>query len=327
MMDYKQAGVDIKQADAFVETIKKKVQSTYDQRVFEGIGGFAGLYRMGQERLLAVGVDGVGTKIILACEHQIHSGIGIDLVAMCVNDIVCTGAQPLFFMDYLATGRLEPSLSETVLDSILEGCRQSDCVLLGGETAEMPGMYPNGEYDLAGFAVGEVSPDKLLNGERITSGMSLVGLSSSGVHSNGYSLVRKILKSRERELAKELLTPTRIYWPVVKELLKKEWITGAAHITGGGFLNVARMNSQIDYHIHHVPSRDELPDSFQTVIARTKLTERELYKTFNMGVGMVLVTPCPDKVETYLKEQGESFWRMGETTIGSGRVFLKKERL
>ena len=326
-IDYKQAGVDIERADAFVETIKKKVQSTYDDRVMEGVGGFAGLYRVGKERLLAVGADGVGTKIMLACRYRSHAGIGIDLVAMCVNDIVCTGAHPLFFMDYLAMGKLEVSVGEALLDSILEGCRQSECALLGGETAEMPGMYQAGEYDLAGFAVGEVSPVRLLGGEKVVPGMTLIGLSSAGIHSNGYSLVRKVLKPEETTLAKELLTPTRIYWPVIKELLKKEWIAGMAHITGGGFLNIARMNSNLDYHLHQVPEWKELPDSFQTIIARTELPEGELYKTFNMGVGMLLATRHPKEVEAYLKECGESFWRMGETAVGRGRVFLKEAAL
>ena len=322
-MDYKQAGVDIERADAFVETIKKKVQSTYNHRVLEGVGGFAGLYRVGEERLLAVGADGVGTKILLACEHKIHTGIGIDLVAMCVNDIVCTGARPLFFMDYLAMGQLNPSVGEALLDSIVEGCRQSECALLGGETAEMPGMYPSGEYDLAGFAVGEISSDKLLGGKRMVPGMSLIGLMSSGFHSNGYSLVRKVLDQGDGELIKELLTPTRIYWPRLKELLKREWLAGIAHITGGGFLNIARMNPELDYHLDHLPDYGELPGFFQTIVERTGLSERKLYKTFNMGVGMVLATEYPEKVEGHLEECGESFWRMGETVAGSGRVFVK----
>ena len=326
-MDYKQAGVDIERSDAFVEIIKKKVQSTYNNRVFEGVGGFAGLYRMGEERLLAVGADGVGTKVLLACEQNIHEGIGIDLVAMCVNDIICTGARPLFFMDYLATGKLEPSIGEIVLDSIVEGCRQSECALLGGETAEMPEMYQAGEYDLAGFAVGEISSEQLLSSDKIESGMTLVGLPSSGIHSNGYSLVRKMLKAGETELIKELLTPTRIYWPIFKKLLKKGWIAGVAHITGGGFLNIARMNPQLDYHIHCVPEVKTLSDSFQTIIDRTGLSQGELYKTFNMGVGMVLATKHPDEIEAYLAQRGESFWRMGQIAKGSGRVLLEGQVL
>ena len=326
-MDYKRAGVDTERAEAFVETIKKKVQSTYDDRVVEGVGGFAGLYRAGKDRLLAVGADGVGTKIMLACEQKNHSGIGIDLVAMCVNDIVCTGARPLFFMDYLATGALELSVGETLLDSIVDGCRQSECALLGGETAEMPGMYRTGEYDLAGFAVGEVSPERLLGGEKVVEGMTLVGLVSSGIHSNGYSLVRKMLTPGDADLAQELLTPTRIYWPVLKELLEKKWLGGVAHITGGGFLNIPRMNPSLDYHIHSIPGRDDLPASFRVVVERTGLPRRELYRTFNMGVGMVLATHCPEDLEGYLVGREESFWRMGETRKGCGRVLLKGEAL
>ena len=324
-MDYKQSGVDMGRAESFVETIKKKVQSTYGDGVFAGVGGFAGLYKMGGKRLLAVGADGVGTKILLAGYEESHAGIGIDLVAMCVNDVICTGARPLFFVDYLAMGKLDLSVGETLVDSMVEGCRQSECALLGGETAEMPGLYRPGEYDLAGFAVGEVSTDRLLGGERVLPGMALIGLPSGGIHSNGYSLVRKLLGEGESELAKELLAPTRIYWPIFKHLLEKGRMAGAAHITGGGFLNIPRMNPSLDYHIHTVPKWEDLPSSFRTILSRSGLPERELYKTFNMGVGMVLATEHPGEVEAHLLERGEAFLRMGETAVGSGRVLLGEE--
>ena len=321
-MDYKQAGVDIERGEAFVERIKAKVRSTYDKRVLAGVGGFAGLYKIGKDRLLAVGADGVGTKIMLAQQEGCHSGIGIDLVAMCVNDIVCTGARPLFFMDYWAVGKLEGNLGEILIDSIVEGCRQSECALLGGETAEMPGLYQPGEYDLAGFAVGEVEMERLIGGDKVKSGMTLIGLPSSGIHSNGYSLVRQFLKPGERELARELLTPTRIYWPLLAPILEKGWLAGAAHITGGGFFNISRMNPQLDYHIQQTPQREELPPSFQTILNRTGLSRKELFKTFNMGVGMVLAATDPEPVTAHLREQGESFWILGKTTPGHGQVLL-----
>ena len=317
----------MERADAFVETIKQKVRSTYTDRVWAGVGGFAGLYKMGNERLLAVGADGVGTKVLLAQQEQCHAGIGIDLVAMCINDIVCTGANPLFFMDYLATGKLDVAVGEVLVDSIVEGCRQSECALLGGETAEMPGLYQPGEYDLAGFGVGEVAVDRLLGGERVVAGMALIGLPSSGIHSNGYSLVRKLLRPDDSDWARELLEPTRIYWPALKELLEKGWIAGAAHITGGGFLNIPRMNPALDYTVHTTRPWEDLPPSFQTVIERCALSDRELYKTFNMGTGMVLATGCPEKVEAHLAEKGEPFLRMGETTAGAGRLVLKGKAL
>jgi len=252
---YKDAGVDIEKGDALVEKIKLKVKSTYGDRVRSGVGGFACLYEVG-DRLLAAGTDGVGTKLALAKKLDKHDTIGIDLVAMCVNDILCTGAQPLFFMDYLATGKLDVDTANHVLDGIVEGCLQSECALIGGETAEMPGMYGNGEYDLAGFAVGEVKPADVLDGSRVNEGDVLIGLPSSGFHSNGYSLVRKLIKDDETALMQAALTPTKIYWKAIKGLLEKQLLNGVSHVTGGGLLNIPRINEGFAYQIVPIKTKN-----------------------------------------------------------------------
>jgi len=311
-ISYKDAGVDIDKGDQFVEKIKKKVLSTYNARVVEGIGGFACLYEMTGDRLLAAGTDGVGTKLKVAQNLNIHGTIGIDLVAMCVNDIICTGAKPLFFMDYLATGKLELEVSEAIIEGVVEGCLQSGAALIGGETAEMPGMYQNGEYDLAGFAVGEVDRSKLLDGSKIKEGDSLIALASSGFHSNGYSLIRKLIREEERDLLKEVLTPTKIYVKEIQALLEKDLITGAAHITGGGLYNIPRMNKNYSYEITNLPSLDEVPAVISEIANRSGLEKEELYKTFNMGMGMVVSTNCSGEVKALLKDMDVKFWEVGK---------------
>ena len=258
-MDYRQAGVDIERGEKLVEMIAQKTSKEYTNRVCAGVGDMGGLYKLDDGRLLASSTDGVGTKVCLAQELDIHNTVGIDLVAMNVNDLLCLGARPLFFMDYLAMGKLDLKITSAIIDGILEGCRQSECPLIGGESAEMPDIYPTGVYDLAGFALGEVFPDKVLGGDKVTGEQSIIGIASSGMHSNGYSLIRKLIRKDETKLAKELLTPTRIYWPLAKKLLAKELVSAMVHITGGGMLNIARANKNIDFIIEQTPPLKELP--------------------------------------------------------------------
>ncbi len=324
---YRDAGVDIEEADALVEKIKDKVKSTCGDRVVSGVGGFACLYDIGHDKLLAAGTDGVGTKLKIAQMLGRHDSIGIDLVAMCVNDILCTGARPLFFMDYFATGKLDSGVAASVIDGVVEGCTQSGAALIGGETAEMPGMYADGEYDLAGFAVGEVMRDDVIDGARIAEGDTLIGLLSSGCHSNGYSLVRKLIGGDDTALLERCLEPTRIYWNAVDAVLSHDrgLVSGMAHVTGGGLLNVARMNGGFDYVIDAVPEGDMLPEIFGVLRERSKLDAGELYRTFNMGIGFVIATPAPGEVETLLDAAGYGHMRAGSVQNGSGEVVLKLE--
>lgn len=287
---YKDAGVDVEKGDLFVEKIKGMIGSTYNERVVSGAGGFAALYDMG-DRYLASGTDGVGTKLKVAQKLNKHDTIGIDLVAMCVNDILCTGARPLFFLDYLASGKLDVEVSVEIIKGITEGCKQAGCALIGGETAEMPGMYKDGEYDLAGFAVGEVDKNKLIDGSNVEAGDKIFGLPSNGFHSNGYSLVRKLIKENEKELLEEVLAPTKIYVKEVLNLLKNvEGIKGLAHITGGGFDNIKRINSDFEYDITNDEFINNMPGCMKTICDRSGLSKEELLKTFNMGIGFVIVS-------------------------------------
>ena len=329
VVSYKDAGVDIEKADSLVEKIKTHVKSTYGEDVVSGVGGFACLYKIADDKLLAAGTDGVGTKLKIAQMLGIHDTIGIDLVAMCVNDILCTGARPLFFMDYLATGKLDVETSEDIIRGIVQGCRVSDSALIGGETAEMPGMYQDGEYDLAGFAVGEVMTDNIMTGDSIKSGDTIIGLASSGFHSNGYSLIRKLVDPDDREALMHCLTPTRIYWPIVKTLMEKDHklIKAMAHITGGGLLNIARVNNEFDYRITNMPDIQDQPEAFQTVLKNTQITKDELYRTFNMGVGFTLITDQPEKVTALLSAAGEKFWTIGQVEAGHGDVYLNDMKL
>jgi len=317
---YRDAGVDVERGDAFVERIKEKVKSTYGARVVSGIGGFAALYDMG-DKLLAAGTDGVGTKVKLAQMLGKHDTIGIDLVAMCVNDVICTGARPLFFLDYIATGKLELPAAEAIVSGIVDGCKQAEMALIGGETAEMPGMYPPGEYDLAGFCVGEVAKPYLIDGRQIRDGDALLALPSSGVHSNGYSLVRKLVKADEKDLMAACLTPTRIYWKAVQQALP--YITGMAHVTGGGFANIPRMSEEFDYIIDALPPLSDIPSIFATLAERSGLGAAELYQTFNMGVGFVIATNDPHAVTQKLAAAGEKTLRIGHVRTGKGRVVVE----
>jgi len=290
---YKQAGVDIAAGEAVVQGIKAAVRSTTRPEVLGGLGGFAGLFRLGSYRdpVLVSGTDGVGTKLLVAQKLGRHRSIGIDLVAMCVNDIACCGAEPLFFLDYFATGALAPEVAVKVVEGIAAGCRQAGCALIGGETAEMPGMYAPGHYDLAGFAVGVVERDRVLTGDGIQAGDLLVGLRSSGLHSNGYSLVRRLVEDLDwsqehglgRPLAEVLLEPTRIYVRELRDMKAKAFV----HITGGGFQeNLPRalptgLGCRVDI------GSWETPPIFELLQRLGQLQKEDLYRTFNMGIGMV----------------------------------------
>lgn len=328
-ISYKDSGVDIEAGDRFVERIKAMVGKTYDERVTSGVGGFASLYSMGEDRFLASGTDGVGTKLLLALELNTHHTIGIDLVAMCVNDILCTGARPLFFLDYLACGKLDVETQSKVMEGIVEGCLQSGSALIGGETAEMPGMYAPGHYDLAGFSVGEVFKKDLLDGRRLKAGMSVIGVASSGPHSNGYSLIRKLLGESDERWKKEALTPTTIYVKDTLALREKhpEVIAGLAHITGGGMTNIARLSKELDVVLDQLPGENEIPPLFGVLAERSKLPRRELYRTFNMGIGLAVLTDQPQKVMEHYESCGHKCWAIGHLKDGQGRVFLGEEQI
>lgn len=327
-ISYKDSGVDIEKGDLFVERIQKMVKSTYNQQVVSGVGGFCALYALDPDRYLASSTDGVGTKIKLAIELNQHDTIGIDLVAMCVNDLICSGARPLFFLDYFASSKLDLSVSESVLKGIVEGCLQSSMALIGGETAEMPGMYQPSDYDLAGFSVGEVKKKDLIDGLSLAEGDSLVGIASTGFHSNGYSLVRKILETKDAssELKRECLVPTKIYVKTILSLLNthKSMIKGIANITGSGFLNIPRINDKFDYHVYKAPS---LPEFMNKICVLSGLDLYELHRTFNMGVGMVVATNNPDEMIKALTELGETAFKIGTVKKGSGKIFLNEKEL
>jgi phosphoribosylformylglycinamidine cyclo-ligase len=298
---YRDAGVDIDAGDALVERIKPMAKSTHRPGVIGGIGGFGGLFSLlGRFRdpVLVSGTDGVGTKLLIAQKLGRHHTIGVDLVAMCVNDILVSGAEPLFFLDYFATGKLSVDEAAQVVSGIAEGCRQANCALLGGETAEMPGMYAPGHYDLAGFAVGAVERDRLLDGSRIVAGDALVGVPSSGLHSNGYSLVRKLTDGLDpaaehglgEPLGEVLLRPTKIYVREGLSLIERFDVRGMAHITGGGLVgNVPRM---FPAGLGGVARRGwPVPPIFELLRQRGGLDDAEMDRTFNQGVGLVVCVP------------------------------------
>lgn len=288
---YARAGVDIAKADKFVDAIAKMVKPTLNEKVAKSIGGYAALYELNNDEYIAATTDGVGTKLKVAFELRRHDTVGIDLVAMSVNDLICVGAKPLFFLDYFATGSLDLKTSQAVMKGIVEGCRQGRLALIGGETAEMPGLYQRGEYDLAGFAVGLVSKSRLLDGKRVKPGDVVIGLESSGPHSNGFSLVRKLFKkSGDDSFKKRCFAPTRIYVEAINVLQDElsVQLKGLAHITGSGFLNIPRINANFDYDIR-LPDTFEIPDVFLELKRRGKMSWEELFTTFNSGIGMVAV--------------------------------------
>ena len=305
-MDYKTAGVDVEAGRAFVGRIRSSVEATFRPEVVGGLGGFGGMMRLpsGMRRpLLVSGTDGVGTKLELAQDHGQHHNVGIDLVAMCVNDVITSGAAPLFFLDYMATGALSPEAMAEVVEGIADGCRQSGCALLGGETAEMPGFYPAGRYDLAGFCVAVVEEDEVIDGKSIQAGDRIIGVASSGVHSNGFSLVRKVLTmanadsdtrfgSANTPLIEALLAPTTLYGELVGSLKASDLpLHGMAHITGGGLPeNLPRcLPSGLVPSV--APSSWPRPELFAWLQQNGDIPERDIWHTFNMGVGFCLVLP------------------------------------
>lgn len=333
-ISYKDSGVDVERGYRAVKLMKEHVKSTYTDGVLGDLGSFGGFFKMPvglKEPVLVAGTDGVGTKLKYAIISDRHDTIGIDAVAMCVNDIVCQGAKPLFFLDYFATGNLSPEKVATVVSGIAEGCRQSGAALIGGETAEMPGFYPVGEYDIAGFAVGVAEKSKIINGSKIKPGDVLIGIKSSGVHSNGYSLVRKLFGEDMKELEKYdeelqakpidvLLTPTKIYVKSILALIEKVEVKGIAHITGGGFIeNIPRIfpervGCEID------KSSYEVPTVFKVMQRRAEISDEQIYNTFNMGIGMVVCVDKKDADKTIaqLKSTGEECVVLGKTVAGAG---------
>ncbi len=326
-LSYRDAGVDIDAGNALIDRIKPLTRATMRPGVLTDVGGFGGLFGIDTsqypEPVLVSGTDGVGTKLKLAFELEQHDTIGIDLVAMCVNDIIVQGAEPLFFLDYFATGKLSLQQAEDVIRGIAEGCKQSGCALLGGETAEMPGMYEAGEYDLAGFSVGIVNRPDIIDGSLVAAGDQIIGLASSGPHSNGYSLVRKVIDHGQHQLQQEfadstlgqtLLAPTRIYASSLLALKQTVNIHGMAHITGGGLLeNIPRvMPANTTASIS--TGSWQWPEIFRWLQQHGNVDTREMYRTFNCGIGMcVIVSPDDvDKALENLARQGESAWIIGE---------------
>ncbi|HAR41572.1 MAG TPA: phosphoribosylformylglycinamidine cyclo-ligase [Bdellovibrionales bacterium] len=316
-LDYAKSGVNRESADVFVEKIALLSIKTLNKRVKASIGGYASLFELDKKRWLAASTDGVGTKLKLAFRLGEHSSVGIDLVAMSVNDLLCVGAEPLFFLDYFATGKLDPGIAEEVLKGIVDGCQQAGCALVGGETAEMPDFYAAGEYDLGGFAVGIVDPSRVLPRAKneIRPGDICLGIGSSGCHSNGFSLLRKLLPSGRSgdQLAWELLTPTRIYVKALKPLLAARKIKGLAHITGSGFLNVPRISEKVSYDLT-LPAVEERPRIFKWIEEQSGLEFPELARTFNLGIGMVAVVEpkAAMAVLKALEKSGEKAWVLGQ---------------
>lgn len=331
MIDYKSAGVDKEEGYKSVGLIKDMVKRTYSKNVLTELGSFGALYELGKydNPVLVSGTDGVGTKLKIAFELNKYDTIGIDCVAMCVNDILCHGAKPLFFLDYLACGKLDAEVAAQIVSGVTEGCLQSYAALVGGETAEMPGFYQPGEYDIAGFAVGVVEKNQVITGDKITAGDVIIGLASSGVHSNGFSLVRKLISNLSADfhgkpIGEVLLTPTRIYVKPVLDILSKFAIKGMAHITGGGlYENIPRiipdgLCAEIDSQA--IP---KLP-VFE-LLAELGVAQKEMFGTFNMGVGFTLVVNRNDAnaVVARLNELGESAFILGEITSSSEKIWLK----
>ncbi len=333
-ISYKEAGVDIAAGNKAVELMKKEMESTFTSGVINNPGGFGGLFKPGfqtfKEPVLVSGTDGVGTKLKLAFELDIHDTIGIDLVAMSVNDILVQGASPLFFLDYLATGKIEPGKVAEIVKGIAAGCREAGAALLGGETAEMAGFYKAGEYDLAGFAVGITDQTNLITGENIEAGDKLIGLASSGVHSNGFTLARKALfevagysyqeklTGLDQKLGLELLKPTRIYVKTILSLLDEFKLKGMAHITGGGILeNLPRI---LPDNLKAVIKNQswEIPEVFKIIQEAGSIAEQEMYRTFNMGIGFILVVDASDQsgIIKLLDELEEEYYLIGEIVEG-----------
>ncbi len=332
-LSYRDAGVDIDAGADLVEQIKPHVKRTMRPEVMGGIGGFGALFEIPLDRyqkpVLVSGTDGVGTKLKLALQLNKHDTIGIDLVAMCVNDILVLGAEPLYFLDYYATGKLDNAVAVDVIKGIAEGCLQSGCALTGGETAEMPGMYSEGDYDLAGFCVGIVEKDQIIDSSKVEAGNVLIGIASSGPHSNGYSLIRKVLEVSnadlndacgEQTLGEALLAPTRIYVKSIHALLEQIDINAMSHITGGGLTeNLPRVMPE-NTRAQIKADSWQLPDVFKWLQQQGNITDAEMHRTFNCGIGMVLVVneEDADSAIEVLNNAGESAFKLGAITSSNG---------
>ena len=337
-MDYKKAGVDIDAGNEFVQRIRTLVRSTFRPEVLTDIGGFGGLFRFDAKKykdpVLVSGTDGVGTKLKIATLMGCHDTVGIDLVAMCVNDVAVCGAEPLFFLDYMAVGKLTVRQAEAIIAGIVEGCRQAGCALIGGETAEMPGFYPEGEYDLAGFAVGVVERERLIDGSRVRPGDVVIGLASTGLHSNGYSLARQVLleqaglplsermPGQTETLGEALLRPTRIYVRTIRVLADAEEIRAIAHITGGGLTeNLPRV---LPAGCRAVIARKAWtpPAIFGLIQSRGKVEDDEMGRVFNLGIGLVLVVApdCASHVMRLAEDHGDQAFRIGVIEKGERGV-------
>jgi phosphoribosylformylglycinamidine cyclo-ligase len=331
VVTYKDSGVNIKEGYKSVKLMKEYSKSTFIPGVLNGLGSFAGMFELGAYKnpVLVSGTDGVGTKLKIAFHEKKYDTVGIDCVAMCVNDILCHGAKPIFFLDYIACGKLDAKVASDMVKGVSDGCLQSECALIGGETAEMPGFYDEGEYDMAGFAVGVVEKDEIIDGSKVEGGDVLIGIGSSGVHSNGYSLVRKVVKDLDSPflngtIGEELLTPTKIYVKPVRELLKNFQIKAMAHITGGGFFeNIPRMFKE-DFTSIIDKRSFPVPKIFKHII-ELGVPEEEMYNTYNMGIGFVVCAAREDAdlIVRKLSDLGEKAYVIGNVERGDKEVCLR----
>ncbi|MDD3374390.1 MAG: phosphoribosylformylglycinamidine cyclo-ligase [Candidatus Omnitrophica bacterium] len=317
-MTYKTSGVDIQKANIFIDSIADMTKSTMNASVIRRKGSFGSLFSFDTKKykkpVLVASTDGVGTKLMIGNVANKHDTIGIDLVAMNVNDVLCTGAKPLFFLDYIACGKLDPNVLTKVIKGIAEGCRQSGCGLVGGETAEMPGIYKQDDYDLAGFAVGVVEKSKIIDGSKIKKDNVVIGIASSGLHSNGFSLVRKVFTIPEqRSLSQELLRPTKIYVKPILKLIEKHRINGIAHITGGAFYEKLTKILPKGKCFEIQKGSWPMPKIFEIIQKRAKISDKEMFTTFNMGIGLVLVVERKDAASVLcdLKKSKLECWQIG----------------
>jgi len=331
MVTYKDSGVDIEEGYKSVKLIKDHAAKTFIPGVLNNIGSFAGMFELGKYNnpVLVSGTDGVGTKLQIAFDTKKYDTVGIDCVAMCVNDILCHGAKPLFFLDYIACGKLEAPVAADLVKGVSDGCIQAGCALIGGETAEMPGFYSEGEYDIAGFCVGVVEKDEIIDGSKIEDGDILIGIESSGVHSNGFSLVRKLITDYQaylngKKMGEVLLTPTKIYVKLIQALMAEFEIKGMSHITGGGFIeNVPRMFKG-DFTAVINKNSYEIPEIFKYLMS-LGVSEKDMYNTYNMGIGFVV---CVDKADAEkmlakIESLGEKAYVIGHVQAGGEGICLK----
>lgn len=330
---YKQSGVDIHEGYKAVDKIKKYAKETLNKNVLNSLGSFAGMVQLNnnlKQPVLVSGTDGVGTKIAVACQKKQYDTVGIDCVAMCVNDVLCHGAQPLFFLDYIACGKLDANIAADLVKGVAQGCLQSNCALIGGETAEMPGFYAPGDYDLAGFSVGIVDKQNIINGKNIKAGDQLIGIASSGFHSNGFSLLRKVFTNLDEKINgqpiyKTLLTPTKIYVKTILNLMKKVEIKAMAHITGGGFIeNIPRMFTKKGLGALVLKDSYPLPTIYNELTKRG-VSKEHMYNTFNMGIGFVICVNKKDVKKTldFLKLQKEKAYVIGSIEKSGEVICLK----